>query len=51
MQVEAHFTTHRNTAEKTKFEYVIASPSAKVATKVHDLILKPPTTNPHTVMK
>ena len=49
--VEAHFTTRRITVEKTKFDYVIALLSPKVATEVRDLILKPPTANPYTVLK
>ena len=51
VQVEAHFTTRRITAEKTKFDYVIASLSPEVATEVRDLILKPPTADPYTVLK
>ena len=39
-QVEAHFTIY--TAQKTCFDYVIASLSPEVATEVRDLILKPP---------
>ena len=50
-QVEAHFTTRRITAQKTRFEYVIASLSPEIATDVRDLILKPPDTTPYTVLK
>ena len=50
-QVEAHFTTRRITAQKTRFDYVIASLSPEVATEVRDLILKPPEGTPYTVLK
>lgn len=50
-QVEAHFTTRRITAQKTKFEYIIASLSPEVATEVRDLILKPPEVDPYSVLK
>ena len=50
-QVEATFTTRRITSEKTRFDYVIASLSPEVATKIRDLILKPPETTPYKVLK
>lgn len=50
-QVDAHFTTRRVTAQKTKHDYIIASLSPEVATEVRDLILRPPTVNPYTVLR
>ena len=50
-QVEAHFTTRRITAQKTRFDYVIASLSPEVATEIRDLILKPPEAEPFKVLK
>ena len=50
-QVEAHFTTRRITAQKTRFDYVIASLSPEVATEVRDLILKPPEATPYATLK
>lgn len=50
-QVEAHFTTRRITAQKTRFDYVIASLSHEVTTEVRDLILKPPTDTPYATLK
>ena len=50
-QVEAQFTTRRVTAQRTKFDHVIASLSPEVATEIRDLILKPPEADPYSVLK
>ena len=50
-QFKAHFTTRRITAQRTRFDYVIASLTPEVATEVRDLILKPPEDRPYTVLR
>lgn len=50
-QVEATFTTRWITAQRTKFDHVIASLSPEVGTEVRDLILKPPEPEPYNVLK
>ena len=50
-QVEAQFTTKGVTAQKTRFDYVIASLSPEFATEVRDVILKPPTDHAYDTLK
>ena len=50
-QIEAQFSTQNITAQKTKFEYVIASLSPEYAAEVRDLPLRPPGENPYDVLK
>lgn len=50
-QVEATFATKRLTAQKARFDFVVASLSPEVATEIRDLVLRPPDANPYTVLK
>ena len=50
-QVEAQLTTKGVTAQKTRFDYVIASLSPEFATEVRDVILKPPTDHAYDMLK
>lgn len=50
-QVEATFSTKRVTAQKTKFDFVVASLTPEVVTEVRDLVLHPPNDNPYDVLK
>lgn len=52
-QVEAQFTTKgiRATAQKARFDYIVASLSPEFAVEVRDLILKPPADHPYDTLK
>jgi hypothetical protein len=50
-QVEATFATKKLTAQKARFDFVVASLSPEVATEIRDLVLHPPEANPYNVLR
>ena len=50
-QVEAQFNTRNITAERTRFDYVVASLAPEFSLEVRDLILAPPDRHPYSTLK
>lgn len=50
-QIEAQFACRRITAQRSKFDHVVASLTPEVAAEVRDLLLKPPTDNAYNLLK
>ena len=50
-QVEAQFATRGISAQKTKYEYVVASLSPEFTVEVRNFILKPPEMDPYNKLK
>ena len=50
-QMEAQFRTRRITAQRTKFDHIVATLSPEFASEVRDLIIQPPTDNPYTALR
>ena len=45
LSTSAQFACHRITAQRWKFDHVVASLTPEVAAEMRDLLLKPPTDN------
>ena len=50
-QVEAQFATRGISAQRTRFDYVVANLTPDIAIEIRDLILRPPEENPYDVLK
>ena len=50
-QMEAQFRTRRITAQRTKFDHIVATLSPEFASEVRDFIIQPPTDNPYTALR
>ena len=51
VQVEAQFTCCGITAQRTRFDYVVSLLNLEFATKVHNLLLRPPSEHPYDMLK
>ena len=46
-----HARNHRDTVQKTKFDYIVASLAPEFATEIQDLVLSPPAKCPYDKLK
>ena len=51
VQVEAQFAARSITSQRTMYQHIVGSLTPEIATKIRDLLLKPPEERPYDVLK